>query len=40
MVCQEETCEDKKQNQDETGIDCGGSVCPLCGMTNSLWLVA
>lgn len=25
-----ETCFDQKQNQDETGIDCGGSSCELC----------
>lgn len=25
-----ETCTDGKQNQDETGVDCGGSSCQLC----------
>lgn len=25
------TCDDGVQNGDETGIDCGGSVCPPCG---------
>ena len=26
-----ETCEDDMMNQDETGVDCGGSNCPVCG---------
>src|SRR5690606_16554160 len=25
-----ETCSDGIQNQDETGTDCGGSICPPC----------
>ena len=25
-----ETCEDLKMNQDETGYDCGGNICPEC----------
>ena len=28
-----ETCTDGIQNQDETGVDCGGSVCSPCGAT-------
>jgi hypothetical protein len=26
-----ETCDDGEQNQDETDIDCGGSICDACG---------
>lgn len=29
-VIDQETCEDGIQNGEETGIDCGGSVCPPC----------
>ncbi len=25
-----ETCDDGVQNQDETGVDCGGTICPVC----------
>ena len=24
------TCDDDMMNQDETGVDCGGSNCPAC----------
>ncbi len=29
-----ETCEDGVQNQDETGVDCGGASCPPCPCAN------
>ena len=29
-VCGPASCEDGIQNQDETGVDCGGSTCPAC----------
>lgn len=28
--CQRATCDDGRQNQDEAGVDCGGSGCPRC----------
>ena len=28
--CPPPTCSDSIQNQDETGVDCGGAVCPAC----------
>ena len=30
MTCTARTCADGVQNQDETDVDCGGSVCPGC----------
>jgi len=30
-ICAAATCSDGSINQDETGIDCGGIVCPSCG---------
>ena len=29
-VCAAPTCDDGAQNGDETGVDCGGSICPVC----------
>ncbi|MDD5012248.1 MAG: hypothetical protein PHQ66_01205 [Candidatus Nanoarchaeia archaeon] len=31
QACTSETCSDKIKNQDETGVDCGGSTCKKCG---------
>ena len=30
-----DSCDDGEQNQDETDIDCGGTLCPACGLGES-----
>ncbi len=34
LKCQAATCTDGVKNQDETNVDCGGTICKLCKETN------